>query len=125
MISQSVLERDDDLVEPPFAPDRVSELMRAFAKAVRAHQLYMPNNPMHARAMEWVREAFRGVWTETDTLTIQVTEAELRWCDRVVLQEDGRTSDSIPWQFYKDGVRELGFRRGFEDDELVVLLMLM
>ncbi len=125
MISQSVLDTDEELIEPPFSSELVSELMRAFAKAVRAHQLYMPNNPMHARAMDAVREAFRPVWAETDSVTIQVTEGELRWFRRVVLEEADRTSDSIPWMFFKDGVREIAFRRGFEGDELVILLMLM
>jgi hypothetical protein len=125
VISQSVLDNEEELVEPPFPVELVSDLMRAFAKAVRAHQLYMPNNPMHARAMDAVREAFKPVWAETDSVTIQVTESELRWCRRVVLQEEDRTSDSIPWLFFKDGVRELAFRRGFEGDELVILLMLM
>jgi HEAT repeat protein len=125
VISQGILDTEEELVEPPFPAELVSDLMRAFAKAVRAHQLYMPNNPMHARAMDAVREAFRPVWAETDSVTIQVTESELRWCRRVVLQEEGRTSDSIPWLFFKDGVRELSFRRGFEGDELIILLILM
>ncbi len=125
MISQSVLDTDEELIEPPFPIELVADLMRSFGKAVRAHQLYMPNNPIHARAMDAVRYAFAAVWNETDSLTIQVTEGEMRWCRRVVLQEDGRTSDSIPWLFFKDGIRELGFRRGFQTDELVVLLMLM
>lgn len=115
----------DQLVEPPFPAVLVSDLMRAFAKAVRAHQLYLPNNPMHARAMDAVKAAFRPVWDEIDSVTIQVSETDFRWLGRVVLEEEGRTSDSLPWMFYKDGIRELGFRRGFEDDELLILLMLM
>lgn len=115
----------DELVEPPFPAALVSDLMRTFAKAVRAHQLYLPNNPMHARAMDAVKAAFRPVWDETDSVTIQVSETDFRWLGRVVLEEEGRTSDSLPWMFYKDGIRELGFRKGFEDDELLILLMLM
>jgi len=122
--SQIVLDTDE-LVEPPFPVSLVSELMRAFAKAVRAYQLYLPNNPMHARAMDAVKAAFAPVWAEADSITIQVTESDLRWFGRVVLEEEERTSDSIPWLFFKDGVRELGFRRGFEDAEMLILLMLM
>ncbi len=124
MTSQSVLDAEE-LAEPPFEVALVSELMRAFAKAVRAFQLYLPNNPMHARAMDSVKAAFQPVWAETDALEIQITESELRWCGRAVLEEEERTSDSIPWLFYKDGVRELSFRKGFEDDELPILFSLM
>ncbi|MEP6507909.1 MAG: hypothetical protein ABJC63_06740 [Gemmatimonadales bacterium] len=60
----------DELVEPPFPAALVSDLMRAFAKAVRAHQLYPPNNPVHARAMDAVKSAFRPVWDEATSITI-------------------------------------------------------
>jgi HEAT repeat protein len=41
------------------------------------------------------------------------------------LSEAARGSDSLPWLFYKDGVRELRFLRGFETEELDKLLGIM
>ena len=111
--------------DAPFDPEVVEELMRAFAKAVRAHQLYLPNNPMYARAMDAAKECFSALWKETDTIVISITDSALLWESRVVLEEPGRNSDSIPWMLYKDGVRELVLHKGFEDAELVVLLTLM
>ena len=125
MASQAIPDQDLDLAEPPFEPSLVAELLRSFAKAARAHQLYLPNNPMHARAIDVARSAFDVIWRETDSLTLQVTESDLRWIGRPVLEEPDRSSDSIPWQFYKDGLRELVFRKGFEENELLVLLTLM
>src|SRR5687768_17240246 len=111
--------------EAPFDPAVVTDAMRAFAKAARAHQLYLPNNPMHARALDAARESFSAVWKETDSLVITIGESALSWHGRVVLEEPGRNTDSIPWMIYKDGVRELIFHRGFEESELLVLLTLM
>jgi len=125
MAGQPVIEADVDLPEPPFDPSVVSEVLRAFGKAARAHQLYLPNNPMHARAIDAVKSCFASVWKETDSLTLQVTESDLRWLGRPLMEEPDRTSDSIPWLFYKDGIRELVFRAGFEDGELLLLLTLM
>lgn len=125
MIERALREADAELDDAPFEPALVADLLRLFAKAVRAHQLYLPNNPMHARAIEAVQEGFRAVWDETDTLTLHITEGDLRWLDRVVLDEPGRTSDSIPWMLYKDGIREMTFRRGFEEGELLTLLGLL
>jgi len=118
---------DKDLLpdDPPFDPAIVSELLTNFGKAVRAHQLYLPNNPMHARAIDAARSSFGLVWRETDSLTLQVTDSDLRWEGRPMLTEPDRTSDSIPWMLYKDGLRELVFRSGFEESELLVLLTLM
>src|ERR1700682_3635778 len=90
--------------EPPFPIVYVTELLKAFVKAVRAHQLYMPNNPMHARSLETVRDAFTAIWTKTDELVLQIVETQLSWEGRVVLDEGERTSDNIAWLLYKDGI---------------------
>ena len=42
--------------------------------------------------------------------------------ERPVLSERSKATDSLPWMFYKDGIREIRFLKGFEDDELVKLL---
>ena len=111
--------------EAPFDPEIVAELMRSFAKAVRAHQLYLPNNPMHARALDAAKESFAAVWKETDSFVVSITDTALVWEERSVLEEPGRNTDSIPWMLFKDGVRELVFHKGFEESEMLVLLTLM
>ena len=106
------------LEEPSFPVNFVTDLLKAFVKAVRAHQLYLPNNPMHARSLEAVREAFAAMWNHTDELDLQIVETQLKWEGRVVLDEGERTSDNIAWLLYKDGIRELKLLKGFEGDEL-------
>jgi HEAT repeat protein len=111
----------DELDEPSFPIAYVTDLLKAFVKAVRAHQLYLPNNPMHARSLQAVREAFASLWKHTDELELQVVETQLMWEGRVVLDEQERTADNIAWLFYKDGIRELKMLKGFEDEELALL----
>src|SRR6266478_4141904 len=113
------------LPEPSFPIVYVTELLKAFVKAVRAHQLYLPNNPMHARSLEAVREAFAKLWQQTDEIDLQVVETRLEWEGRVVLDEEGRTSDNIAWLLYKDGIRELKMLEGFEQEELGVFFNLL
>ena len=100
----------------------VEELLRQLGKGVRAHQLYLQNNPIYQRTLEQLRTSFAPVWRETDTLVLQVTETELLWQATPVLVETEKASDSLPWLFYKDGVREIEFMRGFEDAELTTFL---
>ena len=109
---------EDELNEPSFPVHFVSDLLKAFVKAVRAHQLYLPNNPMHARSLEAVRDAFAAIWKHTEELDIQVVETQLKWEGRVVLDEGERTSDNMAWLLYKDGIRELKMLKGFETEEL-------
>lgn len=113
------------LPEPSFPIVYVTELLKAFVKAVRAHQLYLPNNPMHARSLEAVREAFAKLWQQTDEIDLHVVETRLEWEGRVVLDEEGRTSDNIAWLLYKDGIRELKMLEGFEQEELSLFFNLL
>ena len=113
------------LDEPSFPMVYVTDLLKAFVKAVRAHQLYLPNNPMHARSLETVREAFAALWQHTDELVLQVIETRLEWEGRVVLDEHERTSDNVAWLLYKDGIRELKMLEGFEQEELGILFNLL
>jgi hypothetical protein len=106
------------LDEPSVPIILVNDLLKSFVKAVRAHQLYLPNNPMHARSLETVREAFAAIWEKTDELVLQMVETQLVWEDQVVLDEKERTSDNLAWLLYKDGIRELKMLKGFEQEEL-------
>ncbi len=116
---------EDKLDEPSFPIVYVTDLLKAFVKAVRATQMYLPNNPMHARSLEAVKEAFGAIWQHTDELELQVIETRLEWESRVVLDEGERTSDNVAWLLYKDGIRELKILKGFEEDELGVLFNLL
>jgi len=116
---------EDELDEPSFPIVHVTDLLKAFVKAVRATQMYLPNNPMHARSLEAVKEAFGHVWKHTDELILQVVETRLEWEGRTVLDEGERTSDNVAWLLYKDGIRELTMQKGFDQDELGVLFNLL
>ncbi|MFL5487478.1 MAG: HEAT repeat domain-containing protein [Gemmatimonadaceae bacterium] len=116
---------ENELDEPSFPIGYVTDLLKAFVKAVRAHQLYLPNNPMHARSLEAVKEAFAAIWKHTDELDLQVIETRLEWEGRVVLDEQERTSDNMAWLLYKDGIRELKMLKGFEEEELGVFFNLL
>ena len=113
---------DADRPEPPFNIALVEEMLRLFARAVRAHQLYLHNNPTYLRALDIARAAFAPIWELTDELSFDVTETELRWHGEAVLHEPEKATDNIPWMMYKDGIRELKLLKEFEQHELVPLL---
>ncbi len=114
-----------ELPELPFSSTPVEELLKSFIKALRAHQLYLPNNPIYKAALDAVRNAFNPVWEETDELVLTFTETHILWYGQPVLSEGTKSSDSLPWLFYKDGVRELTLVKGIEQEELVQLLTIL
>lgn len=117
--------RESESLEPPFAPAPVAELLRLVSKAARAHQMYLPNNPIYRGAIEALRTGFAPVWAETEEIELTIGESEIRWYDAVVAGTtgaDAKSPDNLAWLFYKDGVRELTLTRGVEQAEIVKLL---
>jgi HEAT repeat protein len=118
--------RDPEASEPPGSTAPVAELLRLISKAARAHQLYLPNNPIYRRAIDNLRAGFGPVWDEVSELKLTIGESEIRWFDTPVAGEPGnKSSDNLAWLFYKDGVRELTFNKGFEEAEVVPFLGLI
>jgi len=105
-------------IETDIAP--IAALLQAFLKALRAAQLYLPNNPVYQTAMENVRRAFPPVWELTDVLSLAVQETDLKWEGNVVLSQP--RAESLAWLLFKDGLRSIRIAQGGEDEELVRLL---
>lgn len=95
----------------------VQELMQVLVKALRAIQLYLPNNPVYQKAIENARAALGAVWEHAAELHLVVAETALRWEGAVVLEQAAK-GESLAWVLYKDGIRGLLFMPGAEDGEL-------
>ena len=100
---------------------QVSELIQAMVKALRAFQMYMPNNPIYQRAIQNVRTALNPIWAATDELVLQVGESDLLWEQQSVYHQINK-SESVAWSLFKDGMRELTIYKGAEAEELPRLL---
>jgi HEAT repeat protein len=102
-------------------PSQVAELLQTMVKALRAFQMYLPNNPIYQRAIQNVRGALGPIWAAGDELVLTVAETEILWEQEVVYQQISK-SESLAWTLFKDGMRVLTIQRGAEDDELVRFL---
>lgn len=92
------------------------------ARAVRAHQLYLPNNPVHARAIEALREPLSRLLTRLGQVELRVTEEDFLYDEVPVFTEGSRGAEGLPRLFYVDGIRSFQLRRGFEQEELLRFL---
>lgn len=105
-------------------PAQVEELLSLIGKALRAVQLYLPNNPVYQRAVENVRASCRKIWQATEDLALDVQETELQWEGNVVYRNEQR-NESIAWTLFKDGVRTVTLRPGVEENELVRFMQVL
>ena len=99
----------------------VSELIQGMTKALRAFQMYLPNNSIYQRAIQNLRSAFVPIWAATDELVFSIGETELIWEGQVVYRQINK-SESIAWTLFKDGMRALTLHKGAEELELPRLL---
>lgn len=110
---------------PTYALAFVTEVLRSMTRAVKAHQLYQQNNPMHAKATEALRASFEALWRKTDEIVLEIGEEDFRCMGQVVFEEPEKSSESLAWTFYKDGIRELRIMKGFELRDMQTVLDLL
>lgn len=96
---------------------QVRALFVTLGKAFRAYQLYDENNPVRQRFVETLRTEFQRLWDGIDRLVVTMDEDHLYLGDSEVYKSESR-NDSLAFLFFKDGVREVTFLPGIENEEL-------
>jgi HEAT repeat protein len=92
----------------------VGELCAMLDKTIRARRLYQTANPVYQGFLESLRTAWQGIWQYDATLHFIIEEHGFRWEGRLYPVGEGR--DSLPFLFYKDGIRYVTFLPGFEEE---------
>jgi len=111
-----------DWVDPSDLPlEEVRDVFVTLFKALRAYQLYDPGNPVYKRFVANLRGALERVWDGRDRLQILIEEERFTWLGEEVYRNENR-SDSLSFLLYRDGIRDLTFRKGIESEELELLL---
>ena len=98
-------------------PAHVEELIKTLIKALRAFQMYLPNNPIYQKAQTNIVEAFRPIWEATDHLVLSIVETDFVWEENIVYSQPNK-GESLAWTLYKDGMRILTLKTGAEHREM-------
>jgi HEAT repeat protein len=98
----------------PVPPTEVGDVFAALEKAVRSQRLYQANNPVYQGFIGAARNRIEQLWSGLPSFTAAVEEHAFRWYGRAFAAGEGR--DSLPYLFYKDGIRFVTFLPGFEDE---------
>src|SRR5690606_39004332 len=72
------------------------------------------NNPVYRSFIAATQTAFARLWDRMPLLTAGIEEHAFRWYQHRFPAGEGR--DSMPFLFYKDGIRFVTFLPGFEDE---------
>lgn len=101
--------------------EEVRDVFLTLSKALRAYQLYDPNNPVYRRFVSNLSEALGRIWETQDSIQVLIEEDRFTWMGEEVYRNESR-SDSLAFMFYRDGIRDVTFKAGFEESEIEALL---
>ena len=116
MTAPGVMEPEE--ITPDVPPAMVEDALKILDKAIKAHQLYLPNNPTYQKSIATAKAAIEPIWALTGSLVLQVTDTQLKYFGVPVNDHPEKGGDSLPWLLFKDGLRELALFPGFEEEEL-------
>jgi hypothetical protein len=93
------------------------DLLNTFIKAIKAFRLYPADNPTLKGMQEHLFKRMQVFLELYGSFTLEVGEYEFSFRGKPVY-EDRELKGSLPFLFFKDGLRELRFSEGIEEAEL-------
>jgi len=101
----------------PAEVKKARDVVQFFKKSFSLIKLYPSGNPSVAKSIDLFNNQMGEFLSEYEELAVQVGEFSFSFKGEVVFQDEERRS-SLPFLFYKDGLRELSFHKGLDKEEL-------
>ncbi|NOR21971.1 MAG: hypothetical protein GQ476_04710 [Candidatus Aminicenantes bacterium] len=101
----------------PVEVKKARNVIQFFKKSFSLIKLYPSGNPSVAKSIDLFNNQMGEFLSEYEELAIQVGEFSFSFKGEIVFQGEERRS-SLPFLFYKDGLRELSFHKGLDKKEL-------
>lgn len=102
---------------PPALVEKIGVLVASIVYALRSLQLYGPTSLTWEKSLDSVRSAFESIWTLAPEIEVQITADAILHAGKPIFQNSNR-NESLAFLMFRDGIRVLYFRAGFEADEL-------
>ncbi len=101
----------------PVEINKAKNVILFFKKTFSLMKLYPPENPSVAKSIDLFNNQIGEFLNEYEELSIQVGEFSFSFKGELVFQDEERRK-SLPFLFYKDGLRELSFHKGLDKEEI-------
>lgn len=96
---------------------QAKEVIQAFLKAKKNLRMYPPNNPIYAKTTEDTYKKLEAFLDIQNEMNLRIKQNELFLGTDVIYQTEGK-SDNLALFFFKDGLRDITFKRGISSEEL-------
>ncbi|MFZ2198312.1 MAG: hypothetical protein WAV13_11295, partial [Thermodesulfovibrionales bacterium] len=93
------------------------DVIQAILKSKKILRMYPSNNPIYIKTLEDANGKLREFFYYNDELQLKIKQNEI-FCGSEQVYFSSEKEDNLALFFFKDGLRELTFRKGLTSDEL-------
>lgn len=104
------MEPSDDIKE-------AKDILQTLIKAKKTLRMYPQNNPIYVKTLEDAYARFNIFFDYKDNLSLKIKQNSISYDSEQLYYNPGK-EDNLALFFFKDGIRELTFKRGLFRDEL-------
>ncbi len=101
--------------------ESVKDLIQSLIKTAKTLKIYLPNNPIHQKHLQELTEKFSVHLKDFGSLVLGIQQFQLFFHDEPVYENTNRL-ESMAFKLYVDGMREIIFHEGLEQEEILNLL---
>ncbi|UCG77792.1 MAG: HEAT repeat domain-containing protein [Nitrospirota bacterium] len=93
------------------------EVLQTLIKSKKNLRMYPENNPIYIKTIEAAHKTFEDLLDYTDDIVFKVKQLEILYDGEQVYYKPDK-EDNLALFFFKDGIREITFKRGLDKVEL-------
>ena len=97
------------------------EVVNLLIKAIKIFCIYPPDNPIPKEFRHNLFRKLTEFLEENEELKLRIDQSRLLFEDKVILKEE-KKDEGVAFALYRDGIRELSFHKGLEQEELFSFL---
>jgi hypothetical protein len=102
----------------------VKDILQTVIKARKTLKMYPQNNPMYVKTLEETYNKFKDFLDDKDELSLKIGQNNIFY-DSEEIYHKAEKEDNLALFFFKDGLRELTFKKGLLQEELEEFLKII
>ena len=111
-------------MEPSEGIKEVKDVLQNIIKAKKTLRMYPQNNPIYIKTLEDSYARFQNYFDYKDDLVLQIKQNSISY-DSEQIYYNPEKEDNLALFFFKDGLREISFKKGLHREELEEFLKII
>src|ERR1700690_3649328 len=103
---------------------KVKDIIQSFTKSKKILRMYPENNPIYINTLEDDYNKFKDYFYYKDELTLHIKQNEILY-DTEQVYSSTEKEDNLALFFFKDGLREITFKKGLPFEEMESFLKII